>query len=175
MRRCCSTRRCISCGYDLSLDDIKQFRQWGSKTPGPSGSRPHRRRRDHDGPARPGDLQRGRHGVRRATSRGDVQSRRPRDRRPLHLVHRERRRPDGGDLPRGRFVRGIPETRQADRLLRQQPHHDRRRHRHLVHATTPPNASKRTAGTCSTSPTSTISTRSTARSISPSPRRTARR
>ena len=22
------------CGYDLSLDDIKQFRQWGSKTPG---------------------------------------------------------------------------------------------------------------------------------------------
>ncbi len=21
-------------GYDLSLDDIKQFRQWGSKTPG---------------------------------------------------------------------------------------------------------------------------------------------
>ena len=22
------------CGYDLSLDDLKQFRQWGSKTPG---------------------------------------------------------------------------------------------------------------------------------------------
>ena len=22
------------CGYDLSLDDIKKFRQWGSKTPG---------------------------------------------------------------------------------------------------------------------------------------------
>ena len=32
---CCSTR-CYLTGYDLSLDDIKQFRQWGSRTPGHS-------------------------------------------------------------------------------------------------------------------------------------------
>ena len=30
-------------GYDLTLDDLKQFRQWGSRTPGPPRARAHRR------------------------------------------------------------------------------------------------------------------------------------
>ena len=32
--RCSSTPSCILTGYDLSLDEIKRFRQWGSRTPG---------------------------------------------------------------------------------------------------------------------------------------------
>ena len=32
--RCCSTRRLHLSGYDVTLDDIKQFRQLGSHTPG---------------------------------------------------------------------------------------------------------------------------------------------
>ena len=39
-------------GYDLSLDDLKQFRQWGVETPGHPGARPHARRRDDDRAAR---------------------------------------------------------------------------------------------------------------------------
>ena len=49
-------------GWGLELEDLKSLRTWGSKTPGPPGVRPHRRRRDHHRPARPGRRQRGRHG-----------------------------------------------------------------------------------------------------------------
>ena len=45
-------------GYDLTLDDLRGFRQWGSQTPGPPRGRPHRRRRGHHRPARPGLRQR---------------------------------------------------------------------------------------------------------------------
>ena len=41
-------------GYDLSLDQIKQFRQWGSLTPWASRTRPHPRRGSDDRPTRPG-------------------------------------------------------------------------------------------------------------------------
>ena len=33
-RACCSTRCCTSPATTSSLDDLKQFRQWGSRTPG---------------------------------------------------------------------------------------------------------------------------------------------
>ena len=35
-------------GYDLSLEDLRQFRQWGSRTPGPPRGPPHGRHRGHD-------------------------------------------------------------------------------------------------------------------------------
>ena len=44
-------------------------------------------------------------------------------------VHRQRRRPDGRRRARGGVARRPPAARQADRPLRRQPHHARRRHR----------------------------------------------
>ena len=52
-------------GYPLALEEIKNFRQLGSRTRGPPGARAGARHRDHHRPARPGPRQRGRHGARR--------------------------------------------------------------------------------------------------------------
>src|SRR6201985_1524498 len=88
------------CGYDLTLDDLKQFRQWGSRTPGHPerghtagievttgalrwGGRRHRRRPR----------------ARRALPRGALQPSGPRARRPPYVRDLLRRRPDGGDQP----------------------------------------------------------------------------
>jgi transketolase len=43
-------------GYGLELDDLKALRTWGSQDARSPGVRPHRRRRDHHRPARPGHL-----------------------------------------------------------------------------------------------------------------------
>ena len=57
-------------GYDLPLDELKRFRQWGSLTPGhPEYGHTPGRRDDHRA-ARPGHLQRGRDGDRRQASGG---------------------------------------------------------------------------------------------------------
>ena len=152
------------CGWDLSLDDLKQFRQWGSRTPGPPRARPHARRRGDDRPARPGRRQRRRHGDRRALPRRALQPPGPRARRPPHLRDLLRRRPDGGHQPGGRVDRRALRPRQAELLLRRQPHHDRRhdrRSRSTPRAT--PRASRRRAGTCSASRTPRTSTRSSTR------------
>ena len=65
-------------GYDLSLEDLKSFRQWGSQHARPPGVRPDAGRRGDDRPARPGLRQRRRHGHRRATPGARVQPPRPR-------------------------------------------------------------------------------------------------
>ena len=52
-----------------------------------------------------------------------------RDRRPPHLRDLLRRRHDGGRQPGSGLDRRPLRARQADRLLRRQPHHDRRHHR----------------------------------------------
>ena len=52
-------------GYGLTLEDIRQFRQWGSKTPGHPEVHAHHRRRGDDRPARAGFRQRRRDGHRR--------------------------------------------------------------------------------------------------------------
>ena len=50
-------------GYDLTLDDLRDFRQWGSQTPGHPEVHHTDRRRGHHRPARPGLRQRRRHGA----------------------------------------------------------------------------------------------------------------
>ena len=47
------------------MDDLKDFRQWGCKTPGHPEYQPHRRRGDHHRPAGAGHRQRRGHGHRR--------------------------------------------------------------------------------------------------------------
>ena len=65
-------------GYkDMTLDELKRFRQIDSKTAGPSRIQARRRHRDDDGPARPGRRQFGRLGAGRAHHERQVR-RRPR-------------------------------------------------------------------------------------------------
>ena len=59
-------------GYDLALDDLKNFRQWGSKNSGPSRIRLDAGRRDYDRPAGPGLCQRCRHGDGRGAPRRKI-------------------------------------------------------------------------------------------------------
>ncbi len=99
---------------------------------GSSGVRPRARRGDDHRPARPGHLDRRRHGAGRAHAGRPLQPRRAHPDRPPHLLHRLRRRPRGGDLLRGVLARRSPRAREADRLLRRQPHLDRGRHRARV-------------------------------------------
>ena len=120
-------------GYNLSLEELKRFRQWQSATPGHPEFRHTAGHRGDDGAARPGVRERRRHGLRRAVPRRDVQPAAPRDRRPPRLRDLLRRRPDGGRLLRGRLARGHERARQAHLLLRRQPHHDRRDDVDLVH------------------------------------------
>ena len=84
---------------------------------------PHRRRRGHHRPARPGLRQRRRHGDRRAVPAHPV---RQGGDRPSHVRDRRRRLLDGGRQPRGGVARRSPRARTVDLRLRRQPHHDRR-------------------------------------------------
>ena len=101
-------------GYGLTLDDLKNFRQLGSPTAGHPEYGHAAGHRDHHRPARPGHLDRRRHGARRAHARRALQPRRPRDRRSLHVRDRVRRRPAGGRRLRGVLARRPPRPRQPD-------------------------------------------------------------
>ena len=99
---------------------------------GASRARTHARRRDRDRAARPGRLQRRRDGDRRALPRRPLQPPGQRGRRPPRLRDLLRRRHDGGRQPGSLVGRGQLRPRQADRLLRRQPDHDRRHDRAVV-------------------------------------------
>ena len=115
-------------GYKVTLDDLKSFRQWHSKTPGHPESGETEGVEVTTGPARPG-LRHGRgHGHRRKASGRRVQQARLRDREPPHLRAVRRRRPDGRHLARSRFAGRHAGPGQADRPLRRQPDLARRSH-----------------------------------------------
>ncbi len=102
---------------DMTIDEIKRFRQLGSKTPGHPENVHDARRRDHHRPARPG--------ARPTPSAWRLPSASWRrssatTRRSPHLRHRLRRRPDGRHQPRGDLDRRPSAPQQADRLLRRQ-------------------------------------------------------
>ena len=156
-RRSCCTRCSTSRATASSSTTSKQFRQWGSRTPGHPEASTTPGRRGHHRSARPGLRQRRRHGHRRALPAGAL---RPRGRRPPHVRHLQRRLTSGGHQPRGRVARRPLRPRPARLRLRRQPHHDRRPDRARPTATTPASASRPTAGTSSSSARSrTTSTR----------------
>ena len=113
-------------GYGLTLDDLARLPQLGQPDPGAPRGPPHRGRRGHHRPARPGRGQRRRHGRGRAVAAHPL---RARARRPPHLRRRRRRLPRGGHLPRGGLAGRPPRTRTPGLRLRRQPHHHRRSHR----------------------------------------------
>ena len=80
------------------MDDLRQFRQLDSLTPGHPEAGHTAGHRGHHRPARPGPRQRGRHGDHRAVSPCNV---RCRALRSLHLRHRRGRLPVRGCQPRG--------------------------------------------------------------------------
>ena len=82
-------------GYDLAIEDLEQFRQWKSRTPGHPEHGLYARRRGHHRTARSRIRQQRWTGDCGAVARGDLQSSRRRCRGPLHLRPRQRWRHHG--------------------------------------------------------------------------------
>ena len=133
---CCSSAdvRGAAMAKRLTLDDIKKFRQLGSRTPGPPGIRAHPRRGDHHRAARPG-LRRSASAWRwrRAGWRSISTATASRAVRLRRLRHLQRRRHDGGRLQRGGLARRPPEAFQPLLDLRPEPHLHRGPHRARLH------------------------------------------
>ena len=160
-------------GYDLSLDDIKQFRQLGSRHAGPSRELRDAGRRDDDRSARPGLRQRGRDGDGR-----EVPAREFGEEVCDHHIFAIC---SDGDLMEGvaseaASLAGHLQARPLRLPLRRQQGHDRRAApTRRSRRRTSPSASMRTAGTRSRSRTATTSRRSRPRFARASPRKSARR
>ena len=151
-RRCCCTRCCYLTGYDLTLDDLKRFRQLGSPAAGHPEYGHAAGHRDHHRPARPGHLappSAWRSAERMLAARFNRDGHEIVDHHTY--VDRLRRRPRGGHRLRGVLARRPPRPRPADRLLRRQPHLDRGRHRRSRSPRTSASATRPTAGTSRTS------------------------
>src|ERR1700726_3559200 len=96
-------------GYPLSVEEIKNFRQFGSKTAGHPEREVHLGIETTTGPLGQGFA----NAVGIALARRDLQSAWPHHHRPPYVRVPGRRLHDGGDLARGGIVRGHPEARQA--------------------------------------------------------------
>ena len=112
-------------GYpDMTMDELKRFRQLGARTAGHPEY-------GHAPASRPPPVRWARGSATRSAWRwpsamlaarfGDDAGRSP------HLGDRRRRLPDGGHQPRGDLARRPSAARPADRPVRRQQHHDRRR------------------------------------------------
>ena len=97
----------------MTLDEIRNFRQLGSKTPGHPEYRSYPGRRSHHRPARPGSGDLGRHGAGRTHAGGGIR----RHRRSPHLCAGLRRRPDGRRVAGSHRHRRPSETQPADRAV----------------------------------------------------------
>ncbi len=101
-------------GYDLTLDDLKHFRQLGSKTPGHPESHITVGVETTTGPLGQGFG----NGVGMAIAAKHLAARFERGDSGLfdqrHLLHLRRRRSDGRRIERGRFDRGASRPRQHD-------------------------------------------------------------
>ena len=164
-------------GYDLSLEDLRQFRQWGSRTPGhPEAG--HTAGIDvTTGPLGQGVGDAVGMAIAerwlRTTFGSEVCDHRTYVIAGRRLLH-------GGDLARGGVAGRAPRPRPPARLLRRQPHHHRRADRAGLRRQRPASASRPTAGACATSarwPTTSTrwrppsARRSTSRRTGPTPSR----
>ena len=113
----------------VPLDALKAFRQLDSRCPGASRVPMDLGGRDHHRAARPGGCHQRRHGHGPAMAERPVQPSGVRKPVRLQCVRPVRRwLHDGGYFRRGRFSGGASSVIESLLDLRQQPHHDRRRH-----------------------------------------------
>ena len=146
-------------GYDLSLDDLKAFRQWGSKTPGHPEMHHTPGVETTTGPLGQGVG----NAVGMALAERMLAARfnraGPRDRRPPHVLHLLGRRPEGGRLGRGGVARRAPRPRPADRASTTTTTSRSRATPPCRSPRTSAERSEATAGTCCASTTRGRSTR----------------
>ena len=117
-------------GFGIELDDLRQFRQWGSRTAGHPEYRHAPGIEVTTGPLGQGFA----NGVGIAFAEANLRARFGPEVIDHHVfVHLRRRRPRGGREPRGGLDRRAPRPRPARVRLRRQPHHDRRPHRAGLH------------------------------------------
>ena len=131
-------------GFGLELDDIRAFRQFGSKTPGHPEWGHTRGVEVTTGPLGQGIG----NAVGIALAEANLRARFG----PAVTDHHTFAICSDGDLEEGvsheaALARGSPRPRSARRGLRRQPHHDRRSHRDRAHRRRAAVASARTAGT----------------------------